>query len=598
MKIAALYARVSGEQQRDSNTIASQTEALIAYAERHGYRVAPDMIIEDDGYSGAVLERPGLERVRDLATEGRIDTVLVHAPDRLSRRYAYQVLIIEELARQGVETVFVNAPSMETPEDHLLVQFQGMIAEYERAQILERSRRGKRHRARRGEIAVLGGAPYGYRYHKKTPDSDAFYEIVEPHASVVRDVYRYYTCEHMSIGAITRKLNERAVPTSTGRSRWERSTVWAMLRNPAYKGKACFGKTRQMPRDCVTRPVRLRGGVASATTGGHEKPREEWIEIPVPAIVSEETFALAEELLEQNRTRAPRRTKTRRTKTRRTKTPNVVQGLVSCGKCGYALSRTSAQTSARKISYYRCLGSDSWRHLNGPVCDSRPVRQDLLDDVVWGEVVRLLEDPALIDAELDRRLEAARTSDPNQQRESDLRHRLIRVRKSIDRLVNAYQEELITIDELRDRTPELRRQEQALHRELQSVVDRAKDRETCLRLAETLTGFLARLRSSAETLDIAERQRIVRLLVKEVLVSEEKITIRHSIPLSGSPSGGPDPSKPDTDSTKGGSYLLRSGRRFAGFGEHLPALRPRPVVSEEMARPNSPGRHNHRALRR
>ena len=156
--------------------------------------------------------------------------------------------------------------------------------------------------------------------------------------------------------------------------------------------------------------MRLRGGVASATTGGHEKPREEWIEIPVPAIVSEETFALAEELLEQNKTRAPRRTKT----------PSVVQGLVSCGKCGYALSRTSAQTSARKISYYRCLGSDSWRHLNGPVCDSRPVRQDLFDDVVWGEVVRLLEDPALIDAELDRRLEAARASDPNQQRESDL----------------------------------------------------------------------------------------------------------------------------------------------------------------------------------
>ena len=274
MKIAAIYARVSGERQRNDNTIASQTEALIAYAEEHDYSVAPDMIIEDDGYTGAVLERPGLERVRDLAAEGRVDTVLVHAPDRLSRRYAYQVLIIEELARQGVETVFLRAPSMETPEDHLLVQFQGMIAEYERAQILERSRRGKRHRARRGEIAVLGGAPYGYRYHKKTPDIDAFYEIVEPQASVVREVYRYYTRDHMSIGAITCRLNERAVPTSTGRSRWERSTVWAMLRNPAYKGKACFGKTRQMPRKCVTRPLRRRRGVASGTTGGHEKPRE------------------------------------------------------------------------------------------------------------------------------------------------------------------------------------------------------------------------------------------------------------------------------------------------------------------------------------
>ena len=192
-------------------------------------------------------------------------------------------------------------------------------------------------------------------------------------------------------------------------------------------------------------------------------------------------------------------------------------------------------------------------------------------------MVRLLQDPALIGAEIDRRLEAARASDPNQQREADLRHRLIRVRKSIDRLISAYQEELITIDELRGRTPELRRQEQALHRELQSVIDRAKDRETYLRLAETLTGFLERLRSSAETLDVIERQRIVRLLVKEVLVSEDKIVIRHSIPLSGSPGGGPDPSTTGNDAPEDDSYLLRSGRHNAAlwrasscFTEHTP----------------------------
>ena len=555
MKTAALYARVSGEQQRDSNTIASQTEALLAYAERHGYRVAPDMVIEDDGFTGAVLERPGLERVRDLAAEGRIEAVLVHAPDRLSRRYAYQVLIIEELARQGVETVFLKAPSTETPEDHLLVQFQGMIAEYERAQILERSRRGKRHRARRGDVAVLSGAPYGYRYHKKTQDSDAFYEIVEPQASVVRDVYRHYTEDHMTIGAIAHKFNGRGVPTSSGRSRWERSVVWAMLRNPAYKGRACFGKTRAAPRQRV-RPLRGSGGFTGRNSVGHERPREDWIEIPVPAIVSEETFALAEERLEKNKAFSRRRTRT----------PSVSQGLVACGKCGYGLYRTSAQTSARKISYYRCLGSDAWRYLNGPLCDSRPVREDLLDDIVWTELVRLLEDPALVSAEIDRRLEAARVSDPNQQREADLRHRLIRVRKGIDRLVTAYQEELITIDELRDRTPELRRQEQALHRELQSAVDRAKDQETYLRLAETLTGFLARLRSSAETLDVAERQRIVRLLVKEILVTEDKITIRHSIPISGSPGGAPDPSNPGNGGPKDESYLLRSGRQHPALG--------------------------------
>ena len=363
---------------------------------------------------------------------------------------------------------------------------------------------------------------------------------------MVRDVYRHYTCEHPSIGAIACKLNERAVPTSSGRSRWERSVVWAMLRNPAYKGRACFGKTRTAPRQRV-RPLRQHDGLTGRNSVGHERPREDWIEIPVPAIVSEHTFTLAEERLQQNKVFSKRRTRI----------PSVSQGLVACGKCGYALYRTSARTSARKISCYRCLGSDSRCHLKGPLCNSRPVRQDLLDDIVWTELVRLLEDPELLKTEIDRRVEAARVSDPNQQREADLRHRLIRVRKGIDRLVTAYQEELITIDELRDRTPELRRQEQALHRELQSAVDRAKDRETYLRLAETL--------------DIAERQRIVRLLVKEVLVTEDKITIRHSIPILGSPGGGPDPSKPGNGGPEDESYLLRSGRHLADSLQHFPA---------------------------
>ncbi len=345
MRIAAIHARVSGDQQRESHTIASQTEALIAYARENGYDVTPDRIVEDDGLSGAVLERPGLERVRDLAAEGRIEAVPVHSPDRLSRRHACQVLLVEELARHGVEAVFLKAPSTKTPEDHLLVQLQGMIAECERARILERSRRGKRHRAKRGEVAVLAGAPCGCRHHRKTRDSDAFHEIVEPQASAVRDICRAYACEHMSIGAITRRLNERAVPTATGRSpRWERSAVWGILRNPACKGKACFGKTRQQPRTSVTRPLRQRGH-GRARTATRRLDRD-----PGPAIVSEETFALAEERLALNKARSPRRAKT----------PSALQGLVTCGKCGYALSRTSTRTSARKIHYNcRCLGSDA-----------------------------------------------------------------------------------------------------------------------------------------------------------------------------------------------------------------------------------------------
>src|ERR1700687_3789678 len=179
MRMGAIYARVSSDQQREENTIASQTASLIEFAKGHNLEVPEEWVFEDEGYSGAILERPGLERVRDLAAEGQIQVVLAYAPDRLSRKYAYQILLIAEFARHGVETLFVRAPQGASAEDQLVVQFQGMIAEYERAQILERSRRGKRHRAQQWTINVLSGAPYGYRYVKKSDSATAYYEVIE-----------------------------------------------------------------------------------------------------------------------------------------------------------------------------------------------------------------------------------------------------------------------------------------------------------------------------------------------------------------------------------------------------------------------------------
>src|SRR5215475_14752407 len=213
MKAAAIYARVSSDKQKEEKTIASQTAALTEFARKEGYDVPPEWIFEDEGFSGTSLVRPGLERLRDLAAEGQLPAVLVYAPDRLSRKYAYQILLMEEFARNGVETVFVKAPKSATPEDQLLLQFQGMIAEYERAQILERSRRGKRHRARQGQVSVLSGAPFGYRYIRKTEHAPASYATIDAEATVVRKVYEYYTGDHLSIGAITRLLNKQGVPT-------------------------------------------------------------------------------------------------------------------------------------------------------------------------------------------------------------------------------------------------------------------------------------------------------------------------------------------------------------------------------------------------
>jgi site-specific DNA recombinase len=505
-----------------------------------------------------------------LAAEGRIEAVLIHSPDRLSRKYAYQVLLAEEFSKHGVELRFVNSPAVTTAEDQLLVQFQGMIAEYERAQILERSRRGKRHRAQQGSISVLSAAPYGYRYVKKSDTTAARYEVIETEAEVVRLVFATYREQAASINAIARMLNQRQIPTRKGSARWERSTVWAMLRNPAYVGRACFGKTELRPRQRITRPLRQRKGQATRNSANRERPRQDWIEIPVPALVSEATFALAQEQLERNKHYSPRRTVE----------PSLLQAMLVCEKCGYALYRSSAQTSRRKLYYYRCLGSDAYRYRNGAVCDNRPIRQDYLDSFVWAEILRLLENPALIQAELDRRREAARKADPCRKREESLQREQIRIQKNIERLVTAYQEGLVTLDQLRQRMPDLRRQEQALQSELFSLTEAAADQSRYLRLVETLAQFRERLWARADSLEISERQKILRLLVKEILVGKETITIRHSIPPPHSGSGsdgssGPAPVPPNPPSSAG--YLLRSGSERSAL--RRPHLRLRPLAA-------------------
>ena len=426
MKMAAIYARVSSEQQREKHTIASQTAALIEFAKTHELEVPREWVFEDEGYSGATLERPGLERVRDLAAEGQIQVVLVYSPDRLSRKYAYQILLTEELARHGVETLFINAPQSATAEDQLVVQFQGMIAEYERAQIMERYRCGKRHRAKSGEVSVMSGAPYGYRYIRKTEDAPASYRVIEAEARVVQRIYKMYTVEGLSIGAITRRL----------------------------------------------------------------------------------------------------------------------------------------KTSAHKLHYYKCIGADGWRKLGGPVCDNgRFVRQDLLDQVVWTEVIRLLEDSTLIQHELDRRLAAARAADPTKKRDQGLQKEIIRVGKSVERILSAYQEGLLSLEQLRERMPPLRQREQALREEARAIADQTNDSAMFLRFAETLTDFLTRLRNSANTLDVIERQRIVRLVVKDVLIGDDTLVIRHCIPIvAPSPSSGAPPAAGNAEGTpKSQDYLLRKG---------------------------------------
>jgi site-specific DNA recombinase len=574
MTTAAIYARVSGARQKEEQTIGSQTAECQQAAQQWGLDVPPEWVFTDEGYTGATLVRPALERLRDLAAQVPVDVVVCYSPDRLARKLAYQTLLIDELNKAGSEVRFVKARKVETPEDEMLLQFQGMMAEYERALIIERTRRGKAFRARSGMVNVLCGAPYGFRYIRRTEVCEARYEIVEEEAQVVREVFRRYTDEQASIGELARWLSAEGVPTRTGKDRWDRSVIWAMLRNPAYVGRAAYLKTGTTDRrPAINRQARLQGRSISRHYAKFERPQKERITIAVPAIIEQASFELAERRLADNR----------RFAARNSKEPSLLMGLAACQSCGYAYYRTSTRTAKRKIYYYRCLGSDDYRYPGGRVCDNKPVRADYLDEVVWAHVTALLADPALVQAELDRRLSDMRATNPVTSERARLERDLTRVTKAISRLVQAYQEDLLTLDELRARMPDLRAKQTALTASVDALDAQLLDQGTYLKLAQTLEDFLARLRENTETATVEDRQKVLRSVVKEVLVGPERVVIRHGIPVRDHPFLSP-------------GYPLRWGSHVAVAGQYR-SIRPgralraeirsaRPVLDAQQAPPH------------
>jgi len=228
----AIYARVSTENQETRGTIGSPLAGLRARVASEGQELVAEFC--DDGYSGARLDRPGLDAVRDAAEAGVIEAVWCLSPDRLARIYAYQVIVLDEFNRHGVHVLFTDAPALDNdPQARLLVQVQGVIAEYERAQVAERYRRGKLWRARRGEV-IFWKVPYGYRRSAATANRMAHLVVYEPEAAVVRRIFEDYVAGH-STRAIVRRLNLDHVPSPTGKAVWGTSTIGRLLRNESYR---------------------------------------------------------------------------------------------------------------------------------------------------------------------------------------------------------------------------------------------------------------------------------------------------------------------------------------------------------------------------
>jgi site-specific DNA recombinase len=518
----AIYARVSSEQQAQQETIASQVAALQDRVAQDGFALETELTFLDEGYTGATLARPALERLRDQAHAGAYQRVYVHSPDRLARRYAYQVLLVDELRRCGVELVFLNRAIGVSPEEDLLLQMQGMIAEYERAKILERSRRGKRHAARRGSVNVLSGAPFGYRYVTKNAGAGAAsYEVVPDQAAIVRELFEWVGRDRLSIGEVCRRLKSQGTPSPKGKAWWDRTSVWAMLKNPAYAGRAAFGKTRIGERRGRPRPQ--RGGSTTPRRGYsiYDVPAEEQTSISVPAIVSDELFQAVAEQLSANRRLGRERKRGAR---------YLLQGLLECSCCGYAyygkkVSRSSAK-GRTPYAYYRCVGTDAYRFGGQRVCNNKQARTDRLDDAVWNDVRQLLHHPNMLRAEFERRLESP-GDDPT--RQASLTQQLHHAERTVSRLIDAYADGVLDKSEFEPRLQKARARLVQRKAELDRLAAEAAQLTQFRQSLACLEDFMTRIREGLDQADWQMRREIIRLLVQRVRLEPDQVRITYRI---------------------------------------------------------------------
>src|SRR5436190_1376874 len=544
----ALYARVSSDQQSEAKTIESQVADLRTRIASTGATLCAELEFIDNGCSGAILIRPALERLRDVAAAGGIDQLYVHCPDRLALHSAHQVLLLEEFLRAGVEVIFLNREVGQTPEDHLLLQVQGMISEYERAKIMERSRRGKRHGAQVGKVSVLSGAPYGYRYVSKQDGAgEAHFEVVWEEARVVRQVFEWVGRDRCSIGEVRRRLEAAKERTRTGKTVWDRATIGGMLHNPAYKGEAAFGKTVIEPLRPRLRAQRGRPLQPKHAYSHQDVSPEQWMSIPVPALVDTALFDAVQEQLQENRQRA-------RVPQRGAK--YLLQGLIVCACCGYAyygkgISPSGRKYHARSYAYYRCIGADAYRFGGVRLCWNKQLRTDLVDEAVWEEVCQLLSHPERLEQEYRRRLvQEEQTPDEL----SSLETQMGRLRQGITRLIDSYAEGLIDKGEFEPRIARMRERLKQIEEQARQIKDEASlERELTLILGR-LDEFASRVKDGLHAADWSTRREIIRALVKRVEIDQEQVRVIFRV-------NSPPPSTPQALSEKDSQSLQHCGGR-------------------------------------
>jgi site-specific DNA recombinase len=511
---AAIYARVSSLRQQKQATIDSQVTQLRCRVEQDHHQLLEEHILLDDGYSGSYLDRPGLDRLRDLAKARSIDLVYIHSPDRLARRYVHQVLIMEELERFGCDIVFHKHAPSKDPDSQLLTQIQGAIAEYERAQIAERARRGKLHQSRQGAM-VSWRAPYGYRYVRYEGERGQW-EINEDEAPLVRELFGWIRDEGISVHQATKRLNASPFKPR-GRGMWRTSTVRKMLTNEDYYGQGYYNRTRPVGSDRPDHPFKK-----NRKTTRELRPREEWIPIDLPALIDKETFDRVQEQLTKNKAFSRRNLK------RNDK--YLLRCLLSCGVCGLAL----VARSDGGHSSYDCTGKNTLNSGRAEPCPSPPVYAPELDTAVWETIESLLRSPELMtEAWRHQQKHGGLTAPDVIEAELQRLHKqTLDAESQIRRLVDGYQKGALESDELSERRAHLEkkiRRWDEQRRRLESEKPKWKQWKT---VSENLSQFCEHVVDGLSKLTFEEKQKLLRQIIERIVVTAGHVTIKLVIPLS------------------------------------------------------------------
>ena len=531
-KRAVLYARVStDEQARSGYSLAQQMEALRAYAAAEGYEVLEE--VADPGQSGAALARPGLDRVRDLVQAGGVSVVLAQDRDRFAREPAYHYLLRQEFEEYGTKIRALNDRGDESPEGDLTDGILDQLGKYERAKTAERTRRGKLKKAREGKVVGTHAPRYGFKFNEA---KDA-YQVNEAEMAVVRRIFRMVGAEGESLRAVAKKFEGEGLPTPKRAKHWNRSFLRTCIGDDVYKPHTLEEVQAVVAPDVAARLVPERayglwwfnrlghkvrqisepsgdGRRYRKTHEWYQKPKEEWIAVPVSdSGIPRELVEAARAAIEGNRVpaRAGRRFW------------ELTGRIARCGECGWTMCATHATTTKRgrtyASDYYRCSNRD--RHGLEACANSHKPRADKLEPEVWAFVSNLLKSPDLLRAGLEKLIEDERkAARGNPTREAEMWAKKL---SEAERKRSAYQDQqaegLITLDELRTKLAALEETRATAHRELTILKESREQIENLERDADALLEHYASM--VPETLDELtpeERHRVYKMLRLSVSV--------------------------------------------------------------------------------